>query len=343
MEEARKYSPVSSKIEEEVRALPPESLGLEASFSWEALPGDASNRSYARIQSGSEARIVMILNEKEAFKSEEAAASSSPQETLGDIDFVKIGRDWRSQGIPVPRIDYIDPAYRFLILEDFGQRLLYDERDKPHRLSFYKKAMEVLVRIQNLKPNERIQARAFNEALLSWEFEHFLEYAIEKRGGPKALQKFEAWMRDKIQFLAKMPAVVTHRDFHSKNLMILGDESLGVIDFQDALMGPSCYDLASLLRDSYVRLSPEEEETLLSEYERLSGQALHREAYAWMSLQRNLKAIGRFFYISMVKKKDTHLPFVEPSVKRVIQTLESLSETGLAEEMRKEFLENSGG
>jgi hypothetical protein len=108
--------------------------------------------------------------------------------------------------------------------------------------------------------------------------------------------------------LARQPRVLTHRDYHSRNLMVQG-QRLRVIDFQDARLGPCQYDVASLLNDSYVMLPSQVRDSLLSYFvERKMGlddHALDRSAFQqifdYMSLQRNLKALGTFAFQIMVK------------------------------------------
>jgi aminoglycoside/choline kinase family phosphotransferase len=110
------------------------------------------------------------------------------------------------------------------------------------------------------------------------------------------------------QVLASQPRVFTHRDYHSRNLMVDGLR-LGVIDFQDALMGPATYDLASLLRDAYIQLDETLIDDLVAYYlaqleERRfvwANRAAFRRLFDLTSIQRNLKAAGRFVYIDRVK------------------------------------------
>lgn len=290
--------------------------------SYKMLPGDASNRRYARVSDGSKNYILMIMNEREAFKSEEASSAGVQS---AELDFVSIGRDWKKQGIRVPEIFYVDSSSRFIFLEDFGDELLYDLRQKQGAIEFYEKALEELVKIQSLEACSVISQRSFNKELLFWELEHFFEYALEKRGIHIAAEdekSLRAFFEEAVQAISSVEQVVTHRDFHSKNLIVFQNE-IGVIDFQDALIGPPTYDLASLLRDSYVRLEPNEERRLLDFYKERAG-SLDEKVYALTSIQRNMKAVGRFFYISMVKGKDTHLPYVAPTCKRIYKSLEDL-------------------
>jgi aminoglycoside/choline kinase family phosphotransferase len=117
--------------------------------------------------------------------------------------------------------------------------------------------------------------------------------------------------------LAAQPRCLTHRDYHSRNLMLYRDR-IWLLDFQDALLGPPHYDLASLLRDSYIALSDDLIDTLLDDYVRLSGQAgrpiadpaAFRRLFDLTSVQRNLKAAGRFVYIAKVKRNPNFLPSI---------------------------------
>jgi aminoglycoside/choline kinase family phosphotransferase len=127
--------------------------------------------------------------------------------------------------------------------------------------------------------------------------------------------------------------VFVHRDYHSRNLMVTGDR-LRVIDFQDALMGPRTYDLASLLRDSYVSLDHALVDRLIGYYlAALAGPrpdtAAFQRLFDLTGFQRNLKAAGRFIYIEKVKGRPTHLPYVTPtlhSAKRVLERYPDLTE-----------------
>jgi aminoglycoside/choline kinase family phosphotransferase len=110
------------------------------------------------------------------------------------------------------------------------------------------------------------------------------------------------------ELLAGQPRVFVHRDYHSRNLMVDG-QRLGVIDFQDALMGPATYDLASLLRDAYIELDEALIDRLINRYlDRLTtyrevwgNRETFRRLFDLTSIQRNLKAAGRFVYIDRVK------------------------------------------
>ncbi|HEX2055635.1 MAG TPA: phosphotransferase, partial [Nitrospiraceae bacterium] len=151
-----------------------------------------------------------------------------------------------------------------------------------------------------------------------WEFEHFLEYGIgarlDKPMDPGDSSAVQAEFYKIAELLAGQPQVFVHRDYHSRNLMVDGHR-LGVIDFQDALMGPATYDLASLLRDAYIALDEAMIDRLIDHFlDGLAAQgqpcrdrAEFRRLFDLTSLQRNLKAAGRFVYIDRVKRNPKFL------------------------------------
>jgi aminoglycoside/choline kinase family phosphotransferase len=124
--------------------------------------------------------------------------------------------------------------------------------------------------------------------------------------------------------LAAEPRVLCHRDYHSRNLM-LHDGSLYIIDFQDARMGPDTYDLASLLRDSYVDISDRDLEELIAYFLALKGLAdatEFRRRFDLMSLQRNLKALGTFGYQTTTRRNPVYIQYIPRTLNYARMTLE---------------------
>jgi hypothetical protein len=230
-----------------------------------------------------------------------------------------------------------------LFLEDFGDVTLAQAcqgaaSDAIERL--YRQAIEMLVQLHvhaSIPSQSPCLAfsRSFDVPLYLWEFDHFLEYGIVARGGKPMCAEDSLLIREEFQkiaeWLAEQPMVFTHRDFHSRNLMVDGDR-LGVIDFQDALMGPVTYDLASLLRDSYIALDESLIDELLAYYREKMCQALpssqhtamhlndadmFRRFFDFSSIQRNLKAAGRFVYIDRVKGNPNFLASIPHTLKNV--------------------------
>lgn len=326
-------------------------------FRIDPLSGDASSRIYYRVHWAEEgtarSAVLMAMAHTEGAKlSEEAGGGGLPQ--IKELPFINIQKHLAVCKIPVPEIYAYRPSLGWMLLEDLGDVSLHahvaQHADKPQVLiDVYKDAISMLIDIQcratpEPEPRTIAHLRQFDSALFLWEFEHFIEYGIEHRSDygkhqltPPRLsaEKRAALMTHFSEIatgLADLPQVFTHRDYHSRNLMLQSDPEgtkIRVIDFQDALLGPAEYDLASLLRDSYVELPEEVIDELLAYYlERIqhdSGRdidtAAFYESFDLMAIQRNLKAAGRFIFIDKVKKKDHLLPYVTPNLNKVKQTL----------------------
>lgn len=307
------------------------------------LAGDASNRRYYRAELAGgppHSVIVMQLAEPDAFKQSEEAVSGAGQHST-ELPFLNILSHLSKAGVSVPTLHFYDQAAGLLYLEDFGDVTLAEavsSADTPSIEARYKQAVNVLVQLQikattPADPGCLAFHRSFDVPLLMWEFDHFLEYGIvARRGKPMCSDDWTA-IRGEFEtiaeLLASQPRVFTHRDYHSRNLMVDGVR-LGVIDFQDALMGPATYDLASLLRDAYIQLDEALVDDLIAYYldqlaERRfvwTNRAAFRRLFDLTSIQRNLKAAGRFVYIDRVKGNPKFLadiPRVLGYVKRNLQ------------------------
>jgi aminoglycoside/choline kinase family phosphotransferase len=299
-----------------------------------ALAGDASNRRYFRIslQAAPSSLILMQLADPEAFKKSEEAVSGTSSQIM-ELPFLNVLRHLRRTGVTVPQLQYYDREAGLLYLEDFGDLTLAEacrHADRSKLETLYRQAVDQLVQFQvkgTTPPDPRCIAfhRHFDVPLLMWEFDHFLEYGITARLGKPMAPADEAAIRAEFRRLAELlagqPQVFVHRDYHSRNLMVDGAR-MGIIDFQDALMGPATYDLASLLKDAYIELDEAVVDGLIDHY--LNGLAAQgqgwrdragfRRLFDLTSIQRNLKAAGRFVYIDQVK----HNPKFLPDIPRVL-------------------------
>ncbi|HEY5627502.1 MAG TPA: phosphotransferase [Nitrospira sp.] len=306
------------------------------------LAGDASNRRYFRIELKEQAArpvILMQLAEPEAFKQSEEAVSGAAHQ-ITELPFLNIHAHLAKAGVSVPQLYHYDQAAGLLYLEDFGDLTLSEAcRDAAAGAieSRYRQAIDELIRLQSKATSPADQRclafhRSFDVPLLMWEFDHFLEYGIVARQGKPMCSDDWTAMRHEFgkisELLAGQPRVFVHRDFHSRNLMVDGAR-LGVIDFQDALMGPASYDLASLLRDAYIALEEPMIDRLIDYYlerSKLGNQPrTSREAFRHLfdltSIQRNLKAAGRFVYIDRVKGNPKFLADIPRTLGYVRQNL----------------------
>lgn len=286
-------------------------------LSVERLPGDASNRAYFRIRAGDDSAIAMVLAENDPHKAAEEISKEC--DTIPELPFVNVLRFLASYGIPVPRLLFDGQQIGVLILEDLGDLTLLEyavQAAEDQRERIYAQAVDDLVALQTTVLHGDYDGfigirRRYDQDLLFWEFEHFVEYAIDSKG-ENMPQEERAMLQDAFHLLsdriASMPQALVHRDYHSRNLMVRNG-GLAIIDFQDALMGPVPYDLASLLRDSYISVGEPLVDRLVERY-RLGAQDAgighwsrdeFRECFDIVSVQRNLKAAGRFEYIDQVK------------------------------------------
>ncbi len=308
------------------------------------LAGDASNRRYYRaaVAGGPPHSVILMqLAEPEAFKQSEEAVSGAAHQ-ITELPFLNILSHLAKAGVSVPALHYYDQAAGLLYLEDFGDVTLAEAVTQAETSgsmeSRYKQAIDVLVQMQAkatipADPGCLAFHRSFDVSLLMWEFDHFVEYGVVARLGRSMGADDRAAVHHEFKHISDMlagqPRVFTHRDYHSRNLMVDGPR-LGVIDFQDALMGPASYDLASLLRDAYIRLDEALVDALVAYYldqlaeRRLmwTDRAEFRRLFDLTSIQRNLKAAGRFVYIDRVKGNPKFLadiPRVLSYVKRNLQ------------------------
>lgn len=304
------------------------------------LPGGASLRRYWRVVLDGVSRVVMTMP-RGGPASEELG---KPGASAG-ADFVDMARWLEAIGLPVPRLDRVDLAGGAILLEDLGDRRLYDAIEGGADLeATYTPALALLVAFQAASaaaatPSPNADRRCDRPVLLA-ELEHFLEYGIEARqgapfaGSDRAL--LEAAFASVADRLAAAPSALAHRDFQSQNLMMT-PRGLVLIDFQDAFVAPVVYDLVALLRDSYVVLPPPVLSRLLDTYHRLRvDAALPDDALAdraalgrlfdLQTIQRKLKDAGRFEYIDKVKGNPGFLRFFADSVGYAVAALERFPE-----------------
>lgn len=288
------------------------------------LAGDGSDRCYYRLRSkaGRPSYVLMQLS------------GSDAQALQADgYDWINIATVLRDSGVPVPKVVEVLPKEASIIIQDYGDMTIETEA---LRLSAQKKALELkklylqlfdLIATMLSIPSTDSSVwckRAFDAAKLHWEIEFFLRHyaspiaGLNFSGADKA--RFDSDALALAKYLSSHSLFFTHRDFHSRNVMFQ-DGKLAVIDFQDSRLGPPSYDLVSLVFDSYVPFSAEFRlELLNSGINRISksnGDSVAQQiADSWqpMLLQRQLKAIGSFGYLTRVKGKGDYLRYVRDAL-----------------------------
>jgi len=299
-----------------------------------SLKGDASDRSYFRVRSfrHSTAKSSIIV-----MQLKEPAPEKEP-------DFNRMQKFLHHLDMPVPEILYYDAERGLLFLEDGGDTHLEDTiRSSPESIiTWYQKAIELIVVMQtrvtkNMSPSCPAYSLKFDVEKLMWEMDFMVKHYITGFLNRELDQDEESKLRTALlglcETLAKEERVFVHRDFHSRNLMVR-EENLMLIDFQDARMGPCQYDLVSLLKDSYVVLEEETRNKLLSYYlqrmEQEEGRQLPRSPFLkifdCMSIQRNLKAIGTFAYQYTEYKNERYIKYIDPTLQYIRDTIHSRPE-----------------
>jgi hypothetical protein len=332
--------PLEKLVAEKIRLVLGDQAGLR---SLTPLAGDASSRRYhrAKLQGKPGSVIVMELaGNSLPLSSEELAVFSQP---LKELPFLNVHRFLQQLNVRVPALygGWADEG--IVLLEDLGDLSLWDFVQKlpaAETLQWYERALDQLLLI-HLEGTRRQDAsciafqQRFDFRLYTWEFEHFIEWGLEKRPGGKVGGGDKGELRKSFEQMAHrldgLSPCLSHRDFHSWNLMVRRGE-VAVIDFQDALLAPPQYDLASLLNDretdSVVR--PEMENHLLDYYLRrrreMGAAEVPRDEflddYILSALQRDFKVVGRFYYLDLVKGKPGYKKYIPPTLKRLRRNLE---------------------
>ncbi|MEH6470555.1 MAG: phosphotransferase, partial [Halopseudomonas sp.] len=270
-----------------------EQLGIDLDPDWRLQPvsGDASFRRYFRVLSHNLSWIAV----------------DAPPEKENSQPFVDIARAWEPLEIHAPQVHLANLEQGFMLLSDLGDVLYLDRLDDQSADLLYGQAMQTLTHIQQCRTILGEPLPAYDRALLQREMELFRDWFVGQLLG-LTLTTYEQKLLDSVfeslivSALAQ-PQVCVHRDYHSRNLMVIDGSAPGVIDFQDAVFGPVTYDLVSLLRDCYIDWPADRVQGWALDYADLAQQAGLMESVSpqrflgWfdrMGMQRHLKAIGIF-------------------------------------------------
>lgn len=271
----------------------------------DAVAGDASARRYFRLYPEGGEHSLMLVD--------------APPASQKNADFLAVRRLLADARVRVPALQAVDLERGYLLLEDLGDELLLPRLGEASVDRWYARAGDVLLNFAAL-PLETLALPDYDSALLLEELSRFSQWfcggllglelsATEQR----LLQELDGLL---VGSALAQPRVFVHRDFHSRNLMVLPDDSLAVIDFQDAVVGPVTYDLVSLLRDCYLRWPQARVATwALAHRDRLYAAGLLPQVddrtwlrwLDWMGLQRHLKVLGTFARLSLRDGKHAYL------------------------------------
>ena len=255
------------------------------------ISGDASFRRYFRVQHNDKSFIVM----------------DSPPELINVLPFIKLASRYSEEGVNVPQVIESNIEEGFLLLSDLGDVQLLSVLNEDNVLGYYGEALLLLKKMSLVTDNGEMPLPLYDEAFVKLELDIFSDWLIKRHLDIELDDSTQDMLKITFSHLIQnaevQPKVGMHRDYHSRNLM-LQDEQLRVIDFQDAVLGPVTYDAVSLLRDCYIRWPDKVvSQLMLQHFEQIkaSGQldncvsiATYTRWFDLMGLQRHIKAAGIF-------------------------------------------------
>lgn len=305
-------------------------LPILPNFEADRLSGDGSDRDFYRVGSPKEEKHIFVF------------PSLSNQKSLLEANSCfKIGGHLKQNKVPVPKIYYFDGISGVIVYEDLGDTLLHHfvlensptkaQNDRlhlsPELIKLYKKAIDSLVLMQvagarGFESSSCWETATYSKKLmLERESGYFLDAYCKNY---RDIKDFPVGLEDEFITLAdrvlnESDKYLMHRDYQSRNIMIKEGE-IYIIDFQGARFGPLGYDLASLLNDPYVQLSPDIRLELLNYYSDTIKNYIYldRDAfikgYYHIALQRNLQILGAFSFLAKVREKPFFQPYIQPAL-----------------------------
>jgi len=275
----------------------------EKPFTLQPASADASFRRYFRV----------------SFKDQTLIAMDAPPQQEDCTPFIQVAKILAAAGVHVPKIVAKNLDQGFLLLSDLGDttflQALNNQMDSADQL--YGDAIDALIKLQLSQQVEGLPG--YDEALLLKELNLFPDWYVAKHLRVAITEKQQAVLQSIftriIQNNIAQPQVLVHRDYHSRNLMVTSPNP-GIIDFQDAVMGPITYDLVSLFKDAYIRW---DEERILDwmirywEKARKAGLPVSTDFaefyrdFEWMGVQRHIKILGVFTRLYYRDGKENYL------------------------------------
>lgn len=269
----------------------------------EPASADASFRRYFRVFYADTTVVVM----------------DAPPDKEDCTQFIKVAKLMHESGVHVPEILQMDLDQGFLLLSDLGTVPYLDKLNSNSADGLYRDAMQAVIALQKNTPLD-CDLPQYDEALLLREMELFREWFMPKQLGFKLDEEhnhlLDATFSQLVNAALEQPQVCVHRDYHSRNLMVLAENNPGVIDFQDAVIGPITYDLVSLLRDCYIAWPQSQVDDWVGQFKGLAQQAGLLQAaetdsftrwFDLMGMQRHIKVLGIFSRLNLRDGKANYL------------------------------------
>jgi aminoglycoside/choline kinase family phosphotransferase len=265
-------------------------IGTEV-FQLMPLTNDASFRRYFRLTVNDTSYVVM----------------EAPPEKENCVPFIDIAQRLQSSGLNVPQIIASDLTSGFLLLSDLGDELYLPALTPKQADSLYADAITALITMQTRTSTQGLPL--YDSQRLHQEMNLFIDWLLKTHLNLSLSveedNEFKACFAYLTEQALSQPQIFVHRDYHSRNLMVVPTNNPGILDFQDAVQGPITYDLVSLLRDCYISWSSQHVMTWVKQYysqAQVAGiikvteidLATFLKWFDLMGIQRHLKASGIF-------------------------------------------------
>lgn len=276
--------------------------GARAPVAWQPLRVEASHRRFYRVGTPAISFVVM----------------SSPPTLENNAQFVALAELFHEHGIGVPELLGEDPAQGWYLMTDLGESHFDDVYAAAGPDAVVPGALQTLHRLQRIHDSRvppYTAQRFFDELGI------YRDWCLSGLLGVEPPALLDDLFPALVEATQAQPQCCVHRDFHCRNLLLTPAGGIGVVDFQDALMGPAAYDLASLLRDCYYVFPEAEVARWRNEWLARTPLPVDRERFPrqfdFTAMQRQLKAVGIFARLSLRDGRNSHLGHVVPVLARV--------------------------
>lgn len=245
-------------------------------------------------------------------------------------EFIENALLLKSYGLRTPEIFYADIAAGLFHVEDFGDHLLINNSATSNIRCYLQKAIDVIQTLQSIPVSKISTPIYFDQDFILRELNLFKHWYIGRYLELQLRITEEQLLDDTLTFITQhllsQPYVCMHRDYHSKNLMLLPDETIGLLDFQDLMIGPITYDVVSLLKDCYVTWNDNLVADMLNYFYQNNHHSLNfnsKEAFIFYfditGLQRHLKVLGGFSKIYLERGNSFYLQYFDRILDYIVQ------------------------
>jgi len=319
------------KVSERLRIIANFLAGVwpEQTYTLSAISGDASFRRYFRVSTAASAAT-----------SRHYVLMDAPPALEDCQRFIAVQQACHHAGLRVPEIVAADAAQGLLLLEDLGDQLLMQQLNHDNVRHWYQLALTQLADIRAIHVTSQGPLPLFDRAFLLREMQLFIDWFVIKHLQLELSPAETQMLQQQFELLAdsalQQPQAGMHRDYHARNLMVLADEQLAVIDFQDMVLGPVSYDVVSLLKDCYIRWPQALVQELATAYFlQLQQQGVYTadwtqarflRSFDLMGLQRHLKVCGIFSRLYHRDQKTGYLPDLPRVLSYVLETASTYPE-----------------